>query len=182
MERPEVLGALAPVVATWLEDNRDLQSFRTRESSDAFSATDNRRRLIEALVPLIRDGKLDAIAVISSTPRLIDPDDLPWLVEQLGSAVGGPAEAVWAELVSWMGGQREADEELVMEARVLSSVLRDNTVIRYGPIELDSVMANTLRRRHERDLEFAEERRRMAEEGPRLRRQHRDPSAAPAVR
>ena len=137
MERPEVLAALAPVVATWLEDNRDLQEYRTRESSDAFSRTDDRRRLVEGLIPLIREGELEAIDVVGSTPPLIDPHDLPWLIEHLRGAVGDPEEVVWAELVSWVGGRREADDELVMEARALSPVLHGNTVNRYGPIELD---------------------------------------------
>ncbi len=166
MERPEVLAALAPVVATWLEDNRDLQGYRTRESSDAFSRTGNRHRLVKALIPLIRGGELEAIDVVGSTPRLLDPDDLPWLIEQLRGVVGNPEEVVWAELVSWMGGRGGADDELVMEARTLSPVLHDNTVNRYGPIELDSVLADTLRRRHRRDVEFAERRRRMAEKVP----------------
>jgi len=166
MERPGVLAALAPAVATWLEDNRELQSYLTRESSDAFSRTDNRRRLVEALIPLIREGELEAIDVVGSTPRLIDSSDLPWLVRRLSDVVGEPEELVWAELVSWMGGRNKGDDELVMEARALSPVLHDNTVSRYGPIELDSVLADTLRRRHRRNLEFAERRRRMTDEVP----------------
>jgi hypothetical protein len=166
MDRDEVREPLVETVADYLRDHHELQSFRTRQTSDAFSAEASRRRLVEALVPLMRDGRLDPIAPLMSTPRLLTGSDLPWLIERLRSSAGSADESVWAELIDWGLSFEGADHDLVMEARETSSVLHGRTVGRYGPVAINSDLASQMRDRYTREQEWAEEERRLTGEAP----------------
>jgi hypothetical protein len=166
MDRDDVLAALVETVADYLRGHHDLQSFRTRDKSDAFSAEGNRHRLLKALLPLMRDGCLDPMWVVSSTPRLVTGSELPWLTEQLADAVGGDDEPIWVDLIDWAASFESADHDLIMAAREMSPVLYERTRIRFGPVELNSGLAARLRERYRREREWAEEERCFAEEAP----------------
>lgn len=166
LDRDDVRGPLVETVADYLKNHHDLQSFRTRDKSDAFRTEGNRHRLVDALVPLMRDGRLDPIAAITSTPRLITGSDLPWLVERLREAVGSEDETIWADLVDWGLSFEGADHDLVMDARESSPVLHDRTVRRFGPIELNSDLAASMRHSYAKEQEWAEEERRLTGEAP----------------
>jgi hypothetical protein len=166
MEQANVLAALAGTVAMYLEHHRDLLSFRTRDQSEVFSAEAGRHQLVEALVPHIRDGKLDSVTMVMSTPRLVTADDLPWLLQQLSDAVGGENEATWAELVSWAARFEETDLDAVMQARATSSHLLELTRWRFGPVDLNSALAIQMRQQHAKQRQWDEERRRLIGEPP----------------
>jgi hypothetical protein len=162
MERDEVLAAVAETVADYLAEHRDLQSFRTRDKSEAFRAEDNRYRLVTALLPMMCAGQVDPMSVMHSTPRLITGRDLPWLLDQLPGAVGTDDEPIWAELIDWAASWVDADHDLVMDARERSPILYEQTRIRFGPIELNSELAASLRHRHRRDQELLDQERELA--------------------
>jgi hypothetical protein len=166
MDRADVLAPLAETVAEFVQNHHDLQSFRSREKSDAFSAEANRHRLIEALVPLMRDGRLDPVDALTSTPRLIVSSDLPWLVEQLERALGEDTEAAWAELIDWAMSYEGADQEVVMAGRTTSSLLYERTRARFGPVDLNSQLATQMRDNFAGKQKWDEERRRFATTAP----------------
>jgi hypothetical protein len=166
VSRDDVRDPLVETVVDQLKNHHDLQSFRTRDKSEAFSVESNRHRLVEALVPPMRDGRLDPIAVITSTPRLVTGSDLPWLIERLHDAVGGEDETIWADLVDWGLSFEGADQDLVMEVREMSPVLQARTVRRFGPIELDSDLAARMRKQYLKEQEWAEDERRLTGEAP----------------
>lgn len=165
MEREDVLEALAETVAEYLRNHHDLQSFRSRDRSDVFSTEANRHRLVEALVPLMRDGRLNPVDAVS-TPRLVIGSDLPWLLERLADAVGVDREATWAELIDWAASFEGADHDLVMAARATSPLLYERTRARFGPVDVSSELAAQMRDNYARQQKWDEERRRFAADPP----------------
>lgn len=166
IDRDDVREPLVETVTDYINDHHELQTFRTRETSDVFTAARTRHCLIEALVPMIRDGRLDAGGLVTSQPRLITGADLPWLIERLHDSQDARDEAVWVELIEWAMHFEGADQDLVMDARETDQLLYERTRSRYGPVALDSDMAQAMRDRYAREQEWAEEQRRAEAEAP----------------
>ncbi len=165
-DEPQVLAALAETVAGFLEGHYPLQTIHASESSEAFQEEAKRRQLVESIVPMIRDGNVDAAHMVNSRPPLLLLSDIQWLATRLTDEVGTEDEHAWAELVEWTSLYQGADLAPVMEAREQSSILKELTVSRFGPIELGSELAEALRVRHERYSGLADDERRAREEAP----------------
>jgi hypothetical protein len=163
ISRRDVADAVVEIVAAHLREHHELQTFQTRDSSDAFTDDMKRRRLVVALLPLVREGRLEPVALIGSTPRLLRAHDLGWLLERLDEA---PGDAAWLDLIDHSLRFEDADQESVMLAREGNPALFERTRPRFGPIELQSAAAAQMRARYREELKYAEQQERLAASAP----------------
>lgn len=90
-----------------------------------FTEAETRRALVRELVPKMAAGEIGLADLLFSSPRLLNAEDLDWLIEQLFDArENGTLEHSWAELIDrlpLLGG----DEIVILEAAELSPILAD---------------------------------------------------------
>jgi hypothetical protein len=136
-----VLTELVKLIRGFLVGGFDLLDHQEAQREGALADRNGRHTLIAALVPSIADGSLAPRLVVFTTPRLLDRDDVGWLIEELRAGQGSPLEAGWARLLDQMLGF-DVPMTLVMEAREFSSVLRDLTGHWFDAVRLDSPEAD----------------------------------------
>jgi hypothetical protein len=115
---------------------------------------DTRRRLVERLLPGLALDEGAPMALLSTTPALVDRDDVEWVAEKLRAAVGGPNEPAWAELAEVLLVHTSRTETLY-ELRRASAILRELTGWRFDAVPIKSEEAERARdvyARHERLL------------------------------
>ena len=163
-EDEAVLTGIADVVAATLQHGEAHFDFQL-DLGDAIADESGRRMLVAALVPAIARGELEAVHVAYARPPLLYGEDVPWLVERLGQAVGTSHEEVWAQLI--LGTlSRTPHVDLIMEARETSATLRQVTRHWFDPVELASSDAQHARDRWHQDREFEREHAREPTEVP----------------
>lgn len=147
---PCVFAGLVELVLTFLKGRFDLLDDEHREVLiDRLIDREGARALVSALVPRVADGSLQAASVIRSRPRLLDRQDLGWLVEKLESSLEGPWEAGWARLIAVKADP--GDAQTIMEARAYSATLRALTAEQFDAVALDSPRAVEARRAQARE-------------------------------
>jgi hypothetical protein len=144
-EDPAVFVEFVGLVRSFLAGGFDLLDPQEAQRGLVLVDRDGRHALVAALIPFIADGSLSTRLVVFSTPRLLDRDDIDWLVNELRMAEAGPLEIGWARLLEAMLGF-DVSLGLVMEAREFSSVLRDLTAYQFDPVLIDSPEADTERK------------------------------------
>ncbi len=144
-EDPAVFVEFVGLVRSFLAGGFDLLDPQEAQRGLVLIDRDGRHALVAALIPFIADGSLSTRLVVFSTPRLLDRDDIDWLVNELRMAEAGPLEIGWARLLEAMLGF-DVSLGLVMEAREFSSVLRDLTAYQFDPVLIDSPEADTERK------------------------------------
>jgi hypothetical protein len=154
---PAVFAELVNLVHSFLAGGYDLLDHQETSRDIALTDPDGRRALVTALVPSITQGSLDAVHVVLSTPRLLQRDDLDWLIEGLCQAQDSPLEDGWARLIEVMLGF-DVPVGVVMQARESSPVLRAITAYRFDPVRLDSPQADEERRNFKRGQEWQQRR------------------------
>lgn len=122
------------------------------------SRTAVRRRVLEAMVPVMGDPEKDTLLVTRSSLRLATSQDLPWLLDRLGTAKSPEAHRCWALLISWVftPDQREWID-CIIEASEQYPALVEAMPRLLKPVVLDSAEAIKARARHAQELEFRRE-------------------------
>jgi hypothetical protein len=151
-EDSDIREAYLTVIVGLLATNGNLLSTSLREQHpEVLVEAKARRTLIEGLIARLADGTLSLANLLFSVPRLLIGEDMDWLVEELGRAVGSDRERPLAELVDRLpilGGS----EFRVLEAREESPVLRELSAERFEPVQLASPLAAEARRIYEMRL------------------------------
>ncbi len=142
--REAFLDALVPL----LRENVNLLSHSVlTDHPEVFVERAARRSLVEGLVPLMAAGELTLVNVLFAVPRLLTADDFDWLLEELRAARGTELERPFAELIDRLpvvGGSEVA----ILEALGASSVLDELSGPRFEPVQIDSPVAEEMRRIH----------------------------------
>lgn len=166
LDDDEVLELLAAEILERIKGHYAIQTSRTRREPSCFADAAVRHRLVTALFPAVAAEDLHPTSLIHSRPSLLVPDDLPWLIEQLRAAELEQERADWATLIDWIAIYQEIDHALIMEARLDIPVLYEQTIPRYGPVEIESELANGMKDRWNQEREFQEEEQSRAESLP----------------
>jgi hypothetical protein len=156
-EDPAVFVEFVNLVRSFLAGGFDLLDYQEAQRGHVLVDRDGRNALVAALIPFIADGSLSPRLVVFSTPRLLDRDDIDWLVNELRMAEAGPLEIGWARLLEAMLGF-DVSVALVMEAREFSSVLRDLTAYQFDPVLIDSPEADIERENFRRRQSWEQKR------------------------
>jgi hypothetical protein len=164
-EDPAVFTELVSLIKSFLAGGFNLLDHQEAQRGVALADRDGRHALIAALIPSIADGSLAPRLVVLSTPRLLDRDDIDWLVNELCAAQAGPLEAGWARLLEQMLGF-DIPVALVMEAREFSSVLRGLTAYRFDPVRLDSPQADAERQNFQQWQSWQQQRSEEPDDAP----------------
>jgi hypothetical protein len=164
-EEPRVFSGLVSLISTFLAGGYNMLDHEEARRGVALNDREGRRAVVAALASSIADGSLDAVAIVLSTPRLLEPDDVPWLIEQLAEHENGPLEIGWARLVHEMLGF-DVSIELVLQARESSSALRAMTAYRFDAVRLDSQQADAERANFQRFQAWDQQRSEETEEAP----------------
>jgi hypothetical protein len=146
---------------------------REAQRGVALADRDGRHALIAALISSVSDGTLAPRLVVFTTPRLLDRDDVGWLVDELRAAQGSPLEAGWARLVDQMLGF-DIPVDFVMEAREFSSVLRDLTAYRFDAVRLDSPQADAERENYRQWQTWQQRRSKEPDDAPDMKARIRE--------
>jgi hypothetical protein len=154
---PGVFTELVGLIKSFLAGGFNLLDPQEAQRGVTLADCDGRHALVAALIPAIADGSLAPRLVVFSTPRLLDRDDIQWLVDELRMAQAGPLEIGWARLLEAMLGF-DVSVGLVMEAREFSSVLRDLTAYQFDPVLIDSPEADTERENFRRRQSWEQKR------------------------
>jgi hypothetical protein len=172
-ETPAVFTELVSLVKSFLAGGFDMLDHQEAQRGVALADRDGRHALIAALLPSISDGSLASRLVVFTTPRLLDRDDVGWLVDELRAAQGSPLEAGWARLLDQMLGF-DIPVTLVMEAREFSSVLRDLTAYRFDAVRLDSPQADAERENYRQWQAWQQRRAEEPEDAPDMKARIRE--------
>lgn len=149
-EDEAIARLVADVVRVRLKAHQDLlDSIYQNEHSDAFRDAVGRHRLIEELIPDIREGELHAAAFKVSSPNLLLAQDLAWVLTRIEASLGTPEEAAWVQVArqTFETPISETDfdelERLCQKSKELDEALGDL----FKTVRIDSPEADALRER-----------------------------------
>lgn len=151
LDRPGMPEALWSVLVPRLRADGDLLSGDDRAAyEEVFRDATKRRRLLPLLAAAVRDDALQPFWAVDSVPRLLSPEDVPWLLERVTGIADRPTRAAYAELLAAAFVPEIADLDVVLTAADGDADLRAAMSPWLGAINLDSEQARYHRRRAER--------------------------------
>ena len=155
MDDPEVLEALANTSIELMKHHHNFvfEADEREEHVSLFDEVSKRRKLAKAIVEqgMTPDNAFLLTAGWDS-PRLLKEEDFEWSVNELVSSISQPTEGTWAALV-WALFRRSEPSgcmlDQLVEARLKSTKLREESVSSFASVELDSEQARKMRRQYE---------------------------------
>lgn len=163
VEAPGVPEALARVILARLEIGQEpLWGQHDSESGEDALKKDprKRRRLVAALVTMLRMKQPEVVWRVGIGSPLTQGEDLGWMADQLRAA-SEDLKPIWAKLMRCAYDPREVQHlEVVYEASLSFSQVREEFRWLLDPVDLDSQQAADLRRWHQEQREREEQRRR----------------------
>jgi hypothetical protein len=142
LDSPGILSALAQTVVTSLKQDHCVVTYH---GSEAFAEKvrndpDRRRALVAGMLPLLDESDARTMAL---TPHgeveVVTADDLPWLVEKLGTASSDREQLVLSELIARLFMPTDpAQSNLVYIAAKQHAVLWEKVQRWFEPIQLAS--------------------------------------------
>jgi hypothetical protein len=150
-EDEEIASLIADVVRPRLKACVDLlDSIYRHEDAGTFQGVAGRHRLIEELIPDIRDSELHPAAFLTSSPHLLFSEDLSWSLTRLEASLGTPEEAAWVEVVrmAFTPPISDSDFEVLERLCKQSKLLEEYMGYVFTTVRIDSEEADVLRERH----------------------------------
>jgi hypothetical protein len=150
-EDKEVAHLIADIARARLKAHADLlDSIYRSEDRDTFRGAARRHRLIEELIPDIRDSDLHPASFVTSSPNLLLPEDLAWVLTRIEASLGTPEESVWVQVarMSFELPISESDFEELERLCKESEELKDHLGGWLSPVRIDSPEADSLREHH----------------------------------
>ena len=146
---PGVLGSFAKTVLSRLrqDDDKIVAGEHASEFRDALIKNDEkRRRVVEAMFPLLLDPEKDSIRVVYSQTPLVTSKDIPWMIEQLRTTTSKKDEKMWAQLIARGFNWRERDQSnVLLSACEDIPILREKFAWLLEPVELGSSRAKKMK-------------------------------------
>ncbi len=157
LQVPGVLHAFAAAALRRLRDRDEIAaSDHDTEFADALQRDESqRRRLLEAMIPMISDPGRDSIVLVHSRTPVVLNNDVPWMIERLERSESREAKQVWTYLI-----QRAFDPQLPEQLDAIIVACRTNPVLAeafaslISPIELDSPEAASMRAAYEEEQQW----------------------------
>jgi hypothetical protein len=142
---------IADVVRPRLKAHVDLlDSIYRNEDAETFRGTAGRHRLIEELIPDIREGELHPAAFLTGSPNLLEPGDFEWALTRIETSLRTPDESAWVE-VARMAFElpiSESDFEELERLCEKSEEPRERLGVYVSSVRIDSPEADSLREHH----------------------------------
>lgn len=156
LDREGVAAALAEAVVSRMRLNDTLMSSSDREMARALQQDEERRRtLLSELIPRVTASQVRVMAIVG-TP-LLAAADFDWLLDRLLSGEFPGSASTEASLVSFVFDWRCTPEvERLYAACQANDVLRAECGTFFGPMELDSPLAKSLRENLEQEKTLAQ--------------------------
>lgn len=159
LEWPGVLEAFARAVLSRLKHHEYIvasyydQKFKSVISND----DEKRRRLLEAMIPMISDPEKDSISLFYPSAPLLTSKDLLWMVERLQAEKSKEIQVVWAQLIRIVFNPYEPDQlEVIFAASQNNPILGGVLAPFLKPVELNSSEAQQMRTDYLRIQEWQE--------------------------
>lgn len=147
----EIASLIAGVVRPRLKAYVDLlDSIYRHEDEGTFHGAVGRHRLIEELIPDIRDSDLHPAAFQTSSPELLFPEDLSWALTRLGASIGTPEENAWVEVarMAFQPPISESDFDELERLCKKSKLLKEYLGYVFTTVRVHSAEADVFRERH----------------------------------
>jgi predicted NACHT family NTPase len=143
---PELWQVLARVILKRLALHADIirPESRTKKRPLWTDSDPKRRRLLAVAVTLLDEAKLEPIGLVYGSTRVVVPDDIPWMVEQIRVEQDAAIRNVWGELIQRAFYQQfdHLDTLLAaMDVEEITARLSGN----FAPVELNSPAAEQAR-------------------------------------
>lgn len=160
VEEDEIASLVADALRPRLSACVDLIDFpSSHEKEEAFREAEGRHRLIEELIPDIREDNLHPAAFLTSSPNLLFADDLSWALAHVEASIGTPEEAAWVEVarMAFNPPISESDFDELERLCKKSKLLEEYLGYVFATVRIDSAEADTARERygHRRQPEAA---------------------------
>ncbi len=186
LDDPMIRTPLAKVVLKWFVNHDRLPEPEDGDPIETpwYGILEQRRRLLKATVEAVTDPDAQAVWVVHGQPRLAEPSDVPWILEQLAETDNTTCQRAWALIVDRFLYHLDAEGiNSVLEAMVNSSMLCEVLAPRVAPVDLDSDEARAARDSHRelREIEKEIEEGRISAERERAARKPRRELVLPLI-
>ena len=154
LDEPGVLAPFANIALARLTSHDEIAASPDGATPFADLLRDSeakRRRVVEAILPMLRDPSRDWFVLIHSDTPLLYNSDLLWLIEQLARAETPQVQELWSHLIGRLidiSNVRQFDA--VLSACHEHPVLASELVWLIEPIDINSERARRLREDHRR--------------------------------
>jgi len=136
-----VLEAFAKTVFSRLKHHDEIVGSHTEPAfRNILSNDDNkRRRILEAILPLVSDIEKDAVSLIYSSTPLVLSKDVIWMLERLREEKSKEVQFIWAKLINRAFDWRETGQlDAIIDASKSNSCLAETFSWLLKPVELNS--------------------------------------------
>jgi hypothetical protein len=150
-EDVEIAELVADVARPRLKAHVDLlNSIDRADHREVFQEPAGRHRLVEELIPDITQSELHAAALVTSSPALLQPDDLSWVLSGVARSLGTASESAWVQIASMAFAPPVSDDDLEELERLypISPEMKEQFEYWLTPVALDSEKADQLRELH----------------------------------
>lgn len=151
---PQILHIFAQTVISRLEKYDDIaEEYGGVYFHDMVKADNDKRRIfIQSMIDLLDEGN---ISLLLCYRYLILKEDTSWLLERLKDATDNGLQRKWAEIISWVLDTSDQTQlETIYEAMQKNTILAERLHIIFGPIALNSVEADNLRKNYSLQLKY----------------------------
>ncbi|GAG45452.1 unnamed protein product, partial [marine sediment metagenome] len=123
------------------------------------SDDEKRRRVLEAMVPMLSDPEQDPLWLVYSRTPLVMSKDVPWMIERFQAEKSDGTQLIWAQLIDRAFDWREPGQlDAVFVASENSPILADTFAWLLKPVELDSPAAQKMKESYLKRQELQERR------------------------
>jgi hypothetical protein len=155
LDEPGIPDELADAITTYFADGHSFRQFRGEKTVRALTETSGRRALLSAFLKPIRQRRLTYMMLLFSVPEIAAVEDVPWMLEQLMAATNAEDQATWSGMICQLARDPAADHEAIWAARESNSAMDEAAAALYGPVELDSDLADAMRESYQLQQERA---------------------------
>lgn len=146
---PEVLDAYAETAVTQLELHHSITGQKGyRDEPTPLLDDAVRQSLIEKMVPIMAKRKVSAFSLMHSEPRIINRDDLSWILESAASSNVESELVVWAQLAKMSFDSSPQHLEIMFPALESNAFLQEFFADWFDAVEIESDKARQLKKIH----------------------------------